>query len=124
MTKFKTRILPQLLSYAKEHSVPPTHLTFSLAALITFYRGQRGNEDYPLADDPEFIEFYKQAWDEVTEGKSSLSQLVIKLLANEKHWGTNLNQVPNLEPMVTSFVELIVSKGMRQALNDISKRSL
>ena len=44
MTKYVTRILPQLLAYADKYHTLPTRLTFALAALIVFYRGKRNEE--------------------------------------------------------------------------------
>jgi len=51
MTKFKTRILPQLLAYQQKTEHLPRHMSFALAALITFYRGEREDGNYPLNDD-------------------------------------------------------------------------
>lgn len=51
MTKFRTRILPQLLAGQKANGTLPARLTFALAALIAFYRGERNGETYPVQDD-------------------------------------------------------------------------
>lgn len=118
MTKFKTRILPQLLAYTKTNAVPPKCLTFSLAALITFYRGERDGETFPLADDQEFLDFYHQAWGDVAKGESTIAELVEAVLGNNVHWGEDLTQVPGLAAMVTTFADEIVNKGMRQALTN------
>ncbi|HDX2199122.1 TPA: tagaturonate reductase, partial [Escherichia coli] len=48
MTKFRTRILPQLLAGQKANGTLPARLTFALAALIAFYRGERNGETYPV----------------------------------------------------------------------------
>ncbi|MDN3702609.1 tagaturonate reductase [Vibrio artabrorum] len=120
MTKFKTRILPQLITYSKKNKVPPTYLTFSLAALITFYRGERANEKYPLNDDVKFISFYSSAWDEVQNGKMSIFDLVSSVLADTDHWGQDLNTFPDLTRMVSGFATDIVCEGMRVALQKAS----
>lgn len=39
MTKYKTRILPQLLTYQDRKGCLPVRLTFALAALLAFYQG-------------------------------------------------------------------------------------
>jgi tagaturonate reductase len=41
MTKYRTRILPQLLAGQKATGKLPARLTFALAALIAFYRAER-----------------------------------------------------------------------------------
>lgn len=48
MTKFRTRILPQLLAGQQASGKLPARLTFALAALIAFYRGERNGEAYPV----------------------------------------------------------------------------
>ena len=47
VTKYKTRILPAVLQNLEANVFPKLSL-FSLAALIAFYRGQRGEEQIPL----------------------------------------------------------------------------
>ncbi len=56
MTKFRTRILPQLLAGQKANGTLPARLTFALAALIAFYRGERNGETYPVQDDAHWLE--------------------------------------------------------------------
>lgn len=62
MTKFRTRILPQLLEGQQANGQLPVRLTFALAALIAFYRGERSGESYPVQDDAFWIERYAQLW--------------------------------------------------------------
>lgn len=54
-TKFRTRILPQLLAYRQHHGELPVQLTFALAALIAFYPGEHNVESYPLQDDKSWL---------------------------------------------------------------------
>ncbi|VFS49653.1 Altronate oxidoreductase [Budvicia aquatica] len=56
MTKFRTRILPQLLANPEKERHVPARLTFALAALLAFYRGERDGESYPLQDDAHWLE--------------------------------------------------------------------
>ena len=60
MTKFKTRLLPQFLGYYKTNSTVPPLMSLSLAALICFYRGTLDGKEYPVKDDKEFLELYKE----------------------------------------------------------------
>ncbi|RIQ11782.1 tagaturonate reductase, partial [Salmonella enterica subsp. enterica serovar Newport str. CFSAN000835] len=62
MTKFRTRILPQLLEGQQANGQLPARLTFALAALLAFYRGERSGESYPIQDDAFWIERYAQLW--------------------------------------------------------------
>lgn len=115
MTKYKTRILPQLLTYAEHNQTPPRMLTFALAALITFYRGRRESGSYPLADDQWWLDFFNRHWQNIETGNSSINELVVELLANSNHWGTDLNQLPHLATMLCENIENIIQLGMRPA---------
>ncbi|WP_417880519.1 tagaturonate reductase [Vibrio sp.] len=112
MTKFKTRLLPQLITYTKSSGTAPKYLSFSLAALYCFYLGKRGDEDIPLSDDPHLIEpFY--AW---RNTKGSQAHNIKQFLAMDNHWEEDLTQLPNLENLVVSYVEHIQKLGIRKAM--------
>ncbi|MFV0448352.1 MAG: tagaturonate reductase [Vibrio sp.] len=116
MTKFKTRILPQLLTYQKTNNQIPRYLSFALAALITFYRGEREDGSYPLNDDQPWLDLFASEWPKVTSGEQSCAALVETVLNDAAHWGQDLNQVSGLTESVTAHVERICQLGMRQAL--------
>ena len=69
MTKFRTRILPQLLTRIRQHGAIPPRLTFALAALIAFYRGQRDGQAYPLQDDDVWLSRFAAGWAQVAQGR-------------------------------------------------------
>ncbi|NKI72970.1 tagaturonate reductase [Dickeya sp. CFBP 2040] len=116
MTKFRTRILPQLLTYRERHNALPKRLTFALAALIAFYRGERNDDRYPLQDDARWLERYEVLWSGVRAGTTSLAQVVNAVLGDEEHWEQDLTQVPGLASLVTEQLQAIVERGMRDAL--------
>ncbi|SLM61702.1 MULTISPECIES: tagaturonate reductase [Dickeya] len=116
MTKFRTRILPQLLAYRESKGELPQRLTFALAALIAFYRGERHGERYPLQDDAHWLERYATLWGGVAAGSTTLAQLVNTVLADAEHWEQDLTQVPGLAEQVTAQLQAIVERGMRDAL--------
>ncbi len=116
MTKFKTRILPQLLTYQKTTNEIPRYLSFALAALITFYRGEREDGNYPLNDDQPWLDLFTSEWPKVTSGEKTYASLVDTVLGDVAHWGEDLTQVPGLAECVTAHVERICQLGMREAL--------
>ncbi len=118
MTKFKTRILSQLLTYQKTTNELPRYLSFALAALITFYRGEREDGSYPLNDDQPWLDLFATEWPKVTSGTSTHASLVNSVLSDGAHWGEDLTQVPGLAECVTAHVERICQVGMREALTD------
>ncbi|RBP57259.1 tagaturonate reductase [Brenneria salicis ATCC 15712 = DSM 30166] len=118
MTKFRTRILPQLLTYRQRRGDLPPRLTFALAALITFYRGERHGESYPLQDDVRWLERYGALWGGVKNNTVSLAELVHVVLSDAEHWEQDLTQLPGLAAQVTRQVQTIVEHGMRSAVAD------
>ncbi len=116
MTKFKTRILSQLLTYQKTTNGLPRYLSFALAALITFYRGKREDGNYPLNDDQPWLDLFATEWPKVTSGETTHASLVNTVLGDVAHWGEDLTQVPGLAECVTTHVERICELGMREAL--------
>ncbi|AGH72522.1 tagaturonate reductase [Edwardsiella piscicida] len=116
MTKFRTRILPQLLSYRARQNAVPLRLSFALAALIAFYRGERDGLRYPLQDDAHWLAFYAAGWQAVRAGEQTLEQLVSAVLAQSAHWGEDLNGVPGLTQQVSRALQAIEQQGMRAAL--------
>ncbi|KFK95562.1 MULTISPECIES: tagaturonate reductase [unclassified Serratia (in: enterobacteria)] len=121
MTKFRTRILPQLLAGQQKNGVLPQRLTFALAALMAFYRGERQLGNYPLQDDAHWLERYATLWAGVTHRDIELVTLVETVLGDENHWGQNLNAVPGLTAAVTADLRVILEDGMRTALNELNK---
>ncbi len=119
MTKFKTRILPQLLTYQQQQGKLPEKLSFALAALISFYRGVRAGEEYGLSDDQPWLDFYKASWAAVDAGSMTIAELVHAVLSNQQHWDQDLSLVAGLEALVTRNVTAIVEQGMRNALANV-----
>lgn len=116
MTKYRTRILPQLLAYQDKYQRLPMHLTFALSALIVFYRGKRGNETIPLQDEDWILALFKDLWTKHDNGQISTQQLVEHVLSQSQHWQTDLMAIANLAETVTKQIDLILAHGMTTAL--------
>ncbi|MFR2889614.1 MAG: tagaturonate reductase [Clostridium butyricum] len=119
MSKYKTRDLPSLTEYLKRKGELPRKLVFSLAALIEFYKGKRGNEDIKLADDEHILELYKNLWSECDGSESGLKTLVTKVLAYDRNWGMDLNEIEGLTQVVTDNLILIEKAGMKEAVKSV-----
>ncbi|EOV8480455.1 tagaturonate reductase [Klebsiella aerogenes] len=119
MTKFRTRILPQLLAGQKQSGKLPARLTFALAALIAFYRGERNGEVYPVQDDAEWIERFQSLWAQHRDGQLAMRDLVTSVLSVETHWQQDLTKVPGLTAHVTADLEAILRDGMRSAVKPL-----
>ncbi|RII34517.1 tagaturonate reductase [Clostridium chromiireducens] len=119
MSKYKTRDLPSLTEYLKRKGVLPKKLVFSLAALIEFYKGKRGKEDIQLADDEDILELFKGLWSNYDGTKEGLNKIVTSVLAYEKNWGSDLNDIPNLTDEVSRYLEIIEKVGMKEAVKEV-----
>ncbi|MCH5212997.1 MAG: tagaturonate reductase [Oscillospiraceae bacterium] len=97
VSKYKVRVLPSLLEYNEKFGKLPEVLTFGLAALIEFYKGEEAN------DDADVMEFMKGA-------------SVAEVLANTSLWDTDLSF---MEPTVSAYVADIEANGMREALKKV-----
>ncbi|MBC6502385.1 tagaturonate reductase [Citrobacter freundii] len=119
MTKFRTRILPQLLAGQQASGQLPARLTFALAALIAFYRGERNGESYPVQDDAHWIERLQQLWSQHRDRQISTEALVRSVLAVKEHWEQDLTQVSGLVEQVSADLDAILAKGMREAVKPL-----
>lgn len=119
MTKYRTRILPQLLAGQKAGGQLPARLTFALAALIAFYRAERNGENYPVQDDAFWLERYQQLWAQYRDQQLSTRDLVQSVLSVSEHWEQDLTQVAGLVDQVTLDLDAILLKGMRAAVKSL-----
>jgi tagaturonate reductase len=119
MSKYETRDLPSLLEYTKRKGELPKRLVFSLAALIEFYKGKRGEEDIALSDDEDILDLYKNAWTKCDGSEAGIKALVTSILAFEKNWKMNLNDVAGLTDAVTAYLVNIEKLGMKEAIKEV-----
>ncbi|MEH7095849.1 tagaturonate reductase [Neobacillus vireti] len=121
MSKYKTRDLPSLLEFIGRKEELPAKLVFSLAALISFYKGKRGTEDIQLSDDQDILALFNQQWKTFDGTIESLSAIVKMVLGYEKNWEMDLNAIPGLTDMVTNYLYEIETKGMKNAIEGVLK---
>lgn len=119
MTKYRTRILPQLLAGQKATGKLPARLTFALAALIAFYRAERNGERYPVQDDAHWLERYQQLWTQHHDKQVTTRELVSSVLSVSEHWEQDLTLVNGLVDQVVLDLDAILSKGMRDAVKPL-----
>ena len=119
MTKYRTRILPQLLAGQKATGKLPARLTFALAALIAFYRAERNGERYPVQDDAHWLERYQQLWTQHHDKQVTTRELVSSVLSVSEHWEQDLTLMNGLVEQVALDLDAILSKGMRDAVKPL-----
>ncbi|OCW48071.1 tagaturonate reductase [Aeromonas caviae] len=116
MTKFRTRLLPQLLTYQQQQGTLAPRLSFALAALLAFYRGERNGHAYPLQDDQPWLDAFARLWPAVERGEIPQRALVQEVLGQEAHWGQSLCELPGLVERVDCCLTRIREQGLRAAL--------
>jgi tagaturonate reductase len=119
MSKYETRDLPCLLGYAKLKGQLPKKLVFSLAALIEFYKGERNGEKFALADSADVLELFSNLWSAYDKTEEGLKKIVTAVLAYEKNWKMNLNEMEGLTDAVASYLSEIENKGMKEAVKAV-----
>ena len=102
----------------------PSHLAFSLAALMSFYTGSeikdsalighRNGEEYKILDDAAALEFFAahSAEDSVSFTKAYLS--------NTTFFGRDLTEFTGLVEKVAGYLDDIRTFGMREAIKKVN----
>lgn len=122
MTKFRTRLLPQLLRYCEDNDSVPPLMTLALAALICFYRGEIDGKSYPLKDDREFLDMYAELWGEAGSGvvnSATATEIVRRVLSLDQHWEAQLLNVDGLLEQTAKDIVRITTNGMRTTLKEV-----
>lgn len=116
MFKFKTRLLPQLLTNVDKLNKFPKYMAFSLASLIYFYRGKRGEEIIPINDERRFCELYTKIWENYDNSKKNSIEIAREILGLKEHWERDLNEIENLTETVGEYIYRIHSEGVKKVL--------
>ncbi len=116
VTKYKTRILPTVLQNLEDLKHFPDHALFSLAALMVFYRGKRGEEDIKLADDAWALDMFKELWADFDGSKAACGKIAQHVLSLKSHWEVDLTKYDGVLEFVTDCLYEITSTSMREAL--------
>ena len=118
ISKFKVRVLPSLLAYHEEFGSLPTNLTFSLASLIRFYKGEWQGEILAVQDDGQIVDFFRNLWNMEDYG-----EIAGKALSNRDLWDMDLDRLPSLTQSVAKALELIDTLGIEKALKKFSEHN-
>lgn len=122
VSKWRARCMPSFLGYIEMKKELPKHLTFSLAALMAFYKGteirdkaligHRDGQEYQIMDDKAVLEFFA-----ANSGKPSL-EFAGAFLGSTDFFGQDLTQIDGLVEAVAGYLDEIAQKGMRKTLED------
>ena len=102
VSKFKVRVLPSLLTYVEQNSKLPLNLTFSLACLIRFYKGNFNEQNLPINDDESIVVKFKEIW-----SHEEYNKVVELALSEVSFWDVDLTQIEGLKRAVVKALEEI-----------------
>jgi tagaturonate reductase len=129
VSKFKARVLPSLKDYIARKNQVPRYLSFSLAALIRFYKGSelqngsltgtRGGGTYRVTDNQEVLEFFRNLWLKYGTDNESLRQAAAAVLSETQLWGEDLSRLPGLVDSVGFHLDNIQRAGMLAAIKNL-----
>ncbi len=112
VSKWKARCLPSLLAYCRHNKTCPPCLTFSLAALLKFYRtASRASDGQTpeLHDTDAVLGFFSEY------SESSNFVLASAYLSKTEFHGMDLNIIPTLTERVVHFLDLMDCYGVSEA---------
>lgn len=88
VSKFQVRVLPTMLEYFRHANHVPQRLSYALACLIVFYKGEWRGERLPVNDTPDVLNFFRSVWK-----NSDAAKVTQKVLSNADLWKQDLTQL-------------------------------
>ncbi|MBZ9630038.1 tagaturonate reductase [Salegentibacter sp. LM13S] len=116
ISKFKVRVLPSLIAYQDKNNELPLRLTYAMACLIRFYRGEWEGKLLPVKDDAEITDFFKKVWEQ-----HSYKDISRDVLQKKEFWGEDLTKIPVLKKHIAYALDLIENKGIEEGFSVFSE---
>ena len=131
VSKWKARCKDSFKDYIAKNGSLPRALTFSFAALIRFYAGEKtadgfvgtvSGQQYPIADDAAVIDFFAEAAAKLDlSNAASVRDYVLAVASNTAFWGEDLTAIDGFVDAVTAGMLAIETKGARAAMEEVVK---
>lgn len=128
VSKWEARCMPSFLEYVNKFNKLPKYLTFSIAALMSFYStveegemnggacliGERDGEKYNIRDDKFVLDFFKD------NSAKAPKEFVEAYLSNTKFFGgEDLSKIDGLVDTIAVYLTDIRTRGMRAVVEDL-----
>lgn len=118
ISKWKARVLPSVLDFVGIKGELPRLLTFSFAALLAFYTGEKGRGvgplgEYPIRDGEEVLDFFARVC------PLPAKEYVEAVCRREDYWGCCLTELPGFCQQSAKWLEEIRSQGMEQTVKHV-----
>lgn len=121
MTKFKTRLLPQLLKFVEIKNAIPPMIAMAIAGQILFFKGDRNNEKIALSDSEQWLVLFDELWTAYNNNVININELVVSVLGADWHWEQDLNEIAGLTEQVSRQLEAMLSTGVPDVLTQTLK---
>jgi tagaturonate reductase len=130
VSKWEARCMPSFLGYVEKFNKLPKYLTFSIAALMSFYStekegeanggvclvGDRNGESYNIRDDKFVLDFFKE------NSAKAPKEFAQAYLSNTKFFGgEDLSKIDGLVDTVANHIADIRANGMRNVVENLVK---
>lgn len=107
ISKYKTRLLPVVLSYYDRKGTWPKRLLLAFAAYLVMYN----RTDLPVQDDEDIVSTIRKAWD-------TPNTLVQTILSQETWWGQDLNQYNGLKETIEHLLDALMTQPIEVVLSE------
>jgi tagaturonate reductase len=132
VSKFKVRDLTSVLAYYEKFNKAPMTLAYSLAALMTFYKGSgvanremsgiRNGESYPIRDDESVLKAFEALYSENDySSKEGRESIVSSVLKRTDWWGLDLTTLEGFSDAVLASYNSIAEDGIVNSLKAYTK---
>jgi tagaturonate reductase len=138
-SKFRIRLQPSILEYAKRKGALPKALTFSFATLAAYYNVQRhsgesgdvyrgaykasggGEIFYEVRDDARVLEFFESAWApcRIDYALDKLLTFAKRVLSNTELWDLDLSALDGFPQAAAKHLHDIMHKGIAASLSEV-----
>ncbi|WP_335964425.1 tagaturonate reductase [Galbibacter sp. PAP.153] len=113
ISKFKVRVLPSLKGHIEITKTLPPHLTFALACLIRFYKGEWNGKLLPVHDDKSIVNKFKDVWT-----VNSMETISETILSETLFWDEDLSNINGLKQAVTMALKEIEGHGVEKGFEN------
>jgi len=121
MTKFKTRLLPQMITHYERTNAVPELISLAFAALICFYRGEYKGKTHAVKDDQFFMEMLGDMWKKPPQNENEAIEMIKPLIELESHWEYPLHKMAGLKEKLAKDIYAISSGDMADVMKGYLK---
>ncbi|GAK12278.1 LOW QUALITY PROTEIN: altronate oxidoreductase [Geomicrobium sp. JCM 19039] len=131
MQKFRSRVVPIWRKWKGEETAAEHYLSLSLAALIYYFRPTEPDQEsgttvingiaVPLREELSTMNFMYAEWNNVSQRKQTMQELVLNVMNNEQIWKESMECVS--PAVVASYLTILCKEGGSAAIETLMKHT-